>query len=632
MYKRRQGMTNLLYAWLPALCFTALFWGGVFAEKALAQPALEDMINTLKVIAGMNADGTPPATIGGGKVRQADAVYDLQVIAGLRMETADPLYGQQWHLVNTGQKAFATSGGTAGEDLRMGQAIQGRLEGQGVIVAVIDDGLEIGHEDLSGNVVLDGSYNFVTKTNDPSPDPALLAQAHGTACAGIIAAVARNGKGGRGVAPQAALKGFNYLNAQTEANAGFALGGSDLSKYVDIFNMSFGDDDITYSPLGKSMVDQYTASQSLRGGKGAIYVQSSGNGFTDFVYTSGTAKITYKCADETYYLSGVSCQNTAASEDVAQPQVITVGALNALGKKASYSTTGSAIWVSAPGGENGKNSPGILTVDQTGRDRGYSRSDLGVNAANAFETGVESSCGADNISACNAAGSYTSAFCGTSAAAPNISGAVALILTANPNLTRRDVKHILAKKARKVDIDIAELTTTINGQTYTVEQGWVTNKAGYNFHNWYGFGAVHVDDSVAMARSYTENLGTMTSKEYPDTITTPIAIPDNDAAGVTRTITVPDGDDLTIEAVQVVTTITHANTAELGIELTSPSGTKSIVMNIRGGMKKGLTNAAMGVNTFYGEKSKGTWTLRVLDSVSGNSGTLDLCKVVIYGH
>ena len=70
------------------------------------------------------------------------------------------LYKYQWHLENTGQTTFATNAGTADEDLNLNTVISSGYSGAGVTVAVIDSGLEIGHEDLADNMVA-GSYDFL---------------------------------------------------------------------------------------------------------------------------------------------------------------------------------------------------------------------------------------------------------------------------------------------------------------------------------------------------------------------------------------------------------------------------------------------------------------------------------------
>ena len=133
--------------------------------------------------------------------------------------------------------------------------------------------------------------------------------------------------------------------------------------------------------------------------------------------------------------------------------MIQVAALGAAEVKSSYSTPGPSVWISGFGGEYGYSSalfnvagtkfegPAIMTTDQSGCTNGY----VGANAAqeqNIFNDGTG---GYSENSDCN----YVSSFNGTSSAAPSVAGVVALMLEANPNLTWRDVKHILATTADK---------------------------------------------------------------------------------------------------------------------------------------------------------------------------------------
>jgi len=527
----------------------------------------------------------------------------------------DPLTAFQWHIQNTGQTAFSKSAGKPGEDLRMGKAIADQLSGLGVIMAIVDSGLEIAHEDIAGNVIPDGSYNYVNNTNDPTP--ASAEGDHGTSVTGIAAALSMNGKGGRGVAPRTSLKGFNALETNSSADEIFSLGGHTRSENVDIFNMSYGDNGLCYFPLSPTYKDFYDkTANELRGKKGGIYVKSAGNKF-------GRGACTERVWNG---VKGLTCFNATADETNSRPEIITVGAFNASGVKSSYSTAGSTLWISAPGGEYGSDSPAIITTDLSGTDRGYSRKNL-AEPDNSFEIGDPT-----YNPNCN----YTSTFNGTSSAAPNASGAIALILQTNPNLTRRDVKHILAKTARKIDPDskASYVKVNINGVDYQASEGWVTNGAGYNFHNWYGFGAVNVDAAVAMAKNYrADSLPKLLPNETGSALATAVAIPDNDASGVTRTIEVSE--DLTIENFSVQLLIKHPDTSEVGIEITSPKGTKSILLNIRSSIKTGLDGEGgvlLGSNAFYGEKTKGTWTLKVLDSVKENTGTLELFKLNIMGY
>ena len=537
----------------------------------------------------------------------------------------DPLFPFQWSLQNTGQTAFSESAGKPGEDLMMTQALTDKLSGLGVIMAVLDTGLEIAHEDLSGNVIPNGSYNYVNQTTDPTSTA--TDGDHGTSVAGIISATSMNGKGGRGVAPRSSLKGFNVLSAESGSSLSESMGANPRSQNVDVFNMSYGFGSNSYTNLSLTVKDVYDkVAGTLRGGKSGIYVKSSGNGFEDINLGTSAKPDYYICAKQSYGKKGLTCQNATADEEQSRPEVITVGAFNASGVKSSYSTAGSNLWISAPGGEYGTTSPAIITTDQSGVDKGYSRNDL-VNPNNKFEIGDPT-----YNPICN----YTSCFNGTSAAAPHASGAIALLLQTNPNLTRRDVKHILAKTARKIDPISQEsiVNVGINGVDYQASQGWVTNAAGYNFHNWYGFGAVNVDAAVTMLKNYQAgSLPLLLDKSYGSAFTVPVAIPDNNASGVMSILEVPE--DLTIENFFVQIAIEHPDTAEIGIEITSPHGTRSILLNIRSAVKKGLDEVggvALGSNAFYGEKSKGTWTLRVLDSWPGNTGSLKLFNLRILGY
>jgi hypothetical protein len=381
---------------------------------------------------------------------------------------------------------------------------------------------------------------------------------------------------------------------------------------------------------------QYASGAStLRAGKGALYVKSAGNGFDAFgsAFCGGAAII------------GVSCQNANFDPSNTLPYNIVMAALNAQGVKSSYSTAGSAIWVSAPGGEFGNNlsvvtslglvavsptsyDPAMVTVDQSGCAKGFSRNPGTI--AGPYST---FNLGGINLSSINLNCNYTNTMNGTSSAAPVMSGALALILEANPALTWRDVKHILANSARQVDAGRAAVIVPLTGGSYTAEQAWVTNAAGYKYHNWYGFGAVDVSAAVTLALGYTPgSLGTFSNTDWINSGTLSLAIPDNSITGASSIINVPN--NLTIEAVQIKVTATHPHTSDLGIELTAPSGKKSILKNIRDGfgVSTGLSGMVLASNAFYGETSTGVWTIKVVDGAASNTGTLTNWQIRIYGH
>ncbi|MBR7551873.1 S8 family serine peptidase, partial [Mycobacterium tuberculosis] len=82
---------------------------------------------------------------------------------------------------------------------------------------------------------------------------------------------------------------------------------------------------------------------------------------------------------------------------------------------------------------------------------------------------------------------YTAKMNGTSASAPMVSGVAALVLEANPNLSYRDVKYILATTATR-NHPHQPAVTLADGRTLV--PGWTGNAAGRAYSNWYGFGVV----------------------------------------------------------------------------------------------------------------------------------------------
>jgi len=111
----------------------------------------------------------------------------------------DPLFPQQWHLLNTGQ-----SGGIAGVDLNVA-GVWDTLRGTGLTIGIVDDGVQADHPDLSPN------FNFALSVNLNSNPFNLSYDTHGTPVAGIVAARGNNGLGVSGVAPEASLADIRLL-------------------------------------------------------------------------------------------------------------------------------------------------------------------------------------------------------------------------------------------------------------------------------------------------------------------------------------------------------------------------------------------------------------------------------------
>ncbi|WP_188128349.1 S8 family serine peptidase, partial [Propionispora hippei] len=402
---------------------------------------------------------------------------------------------------------------------------------------------------------------------------------HATMVAGVMVA-SRNGQGSVGVAYDATVAG-HWINAQDWS-------GLSHMKWYDIANNSWGGSvnfGLTFTPtgLGQIATPYLEAARDGRNGLGTVIVMAGGNerqqgGNTNYANTG----------------------NNRVS--------ITTGAINAqtdLGMlqvgQAPFSNQGANILVSAPGSN----------IEST------SRMIQGDNGS--------------------IFGSDTTTSQGTSFAAPIISGIVALMLQANPELGYRDVQEILALSAKKVADSNTDWTN--NGAT-----NW--NGGSMHVSHDYGFGEVDARAAVNLAENWTTQQ--TFSNEYslttqPSSGTINMTIPDGSADGIISTLTVPEN-NIQVEHVEIRVTLTHQCPGDLILKLISPSGTESVLMN-RPGKSPNDVNAR-GDMTFngsdtldyvftttrdWGETAVGTWKLQVIDTVSGSVGTLSSWSLNVYG-
>ena len=361
---------------------------------------------------------------------------------------------------------------------------------------------------------------------------------------------------------------------------------------------------------------------NLRGGKGAIYIQASGNEFKK--------NATSDCG------TNLSCAEVLWDSNASVPYIMQVGSLTGDGVISSYTTPGSGLWVSGFGGESGfddnlvsgftagTDRPAIMTADQSGCSNGYvgANSSKGSVAYNGFEN--HSGGNAEN-SSCN----YTSTFNGTSSAAPSVAGVVALMLEANPNLTWRDVKHIIATTADQVSPSRSYTLASIP------QYEWETNTAGYTFHNHFGFGKIDGAEAVTTAASYTANSrGTFKTTGYKSSGTINLGVSQTNTTS-TIAVTKPSSSNDFVEYVRVSIQFSHSIPKSIGLRLLSPGGT---IVNIMQPMTNVGTNPSstlfdIGVSALYGEVVQGNWTLAANDYINdGTDGTLVLWGIEVYGN
>ncbi len=268
-------------------------------------------------------------------------------------------------------------------------------------------------------------------------------------------------------------------------------------------------------------------------------------------------------------------------------QAIAIGAVGDTGQVADYSERGANLLVCAP--SNGNNQS-ITTVDNVGTS-GYNGGGNGDFADN----------------------SYTNSFGGTSSACPLAAGCAALLLEANPNLGWRDVKEILVRSSRKVSPTSA---------------GWFYNGANFDFHDDFGAGMIDATAMVNLAAGWVK-LPAMTTHQVTQQNLNQSISPNGGSTSVS--FTVAAGANQRVEQIKLAQSTVHSDRGDLRFELTSPSGTTSVLADFRKRDTAESQAWAFSTPQFWGELSVGTWTLRVLNGSSTVAGTLQQATLHVYG-
>lgn len=187
-------------------------------------------------------------------------------------------------------------------------------------------------------------------------------------------------------------------------------------------------------------------------------------------------------------------------------------------------------------------------------------------------------------------------FGGTSAAAPQVAGVVALMLQANPELTWRDVQHILIVCARKTDAN---------------ERDWVQNGAGLWVNHNYGFGLVDAGACVMLSQSWT----LLGNPIDPIVLTAPPGVENSipQAYGKPFVQVVECAEDFILEHVEIYVRIAHNDIGQLDVVLTSPNGTQSELFVHHNNNRQVNMDWTFSSTRMWGESPLGNWSMGVVD-------------------
>ena len=240
-------------------------------------------------------------------LEQQAAIQKLDQLA-TELDIRDPIFKEQWHLFNPLQ---------LGHDMNVTGVWTQGITGQGVISAIIDDGLDMYSDDLKGNYYANGSWDY----NDPGPEPKprLFDDKHGTRCAGEIAAV-RNEVCGVGMAYDSQVAGIRILSKPI-SDEDEAASINYHYQENQIYSCSWGPPDDGKTMEGPSILIEkaiVNGVQKGRGGKGSVFVFAAGNGannddncnfdgYTNSIYSITVGAID-RAGDHPYYSESCSAQ------------------------------------------------------------------------------------------------------------------------------------------------------------------------------------------------------------------------------------------------------------------------------------------------------------------------------------
>jgi subtilisin family serine protease len=498
----------------------------------------------------------------------------------------DSLYPQQWYLNNSG-KGFQIA---SNSHIYVEKAWDITKGDRSIVVAVTDDGFDINHPDFQGQGKIVAPKDF--QDNDFVPLPEGGEPSHGTACAGIAIAE-ENGSGIVGVAPGCAfmpIRTTGYLDDESIEQ----VFGHAVKNGASVISCSWGPAAV-YFPLSLRQRAALTrAATSGRNGKGCVIVFAAGNANRP---TNGTVNERdwpdNILKGSTQWLAGFT----------VHPDAIAVSSSTSLNKKAAYSNWGTSISVCAPS----NNAPPGMWFEKTGLIPTAPEVDITLPGLGVFTTDQMGAAGYDKSN-------FTGTFGGTSSACPIVAGVAALILSANPDLTAKDVKRILQQTADKIVDADADPQLGLKLGTYDAN--------GYS--QWFGYGKVNAFKAVQAAQQ--QKVQGSVSRRVQGRNDNRVAISDDNPQGISSAISISDNNR--VRDIQVSVNIEHSFLGDIEVSLIAPDG-RTVLLQSR------VLGSATQLQTIYSVQStpilgqlinvpaSGSWQLRIVDFAQLDTGTLN---------
>ncbi|XP_039104048.1 proprotein convertase subtilisin/kexin type 4 isoform X2 [Hyaena hyaena] len=444
------------------------------------------------------------------------------------------------------------------------------LSGRGIVVSVLDDGIEKDHPDLWANYDPLASYDF--NDYDPDPQPRYSPSdenRHGTRCAGEVAAVANNGFCGAGVAYNARIGGVRMLDG-TITDIIEAQSLSLQPQHIHIYSASWGPEDDGRTVDGPGILTREAFRRGVtkgRGGLGTLFIWASGNG-------------------------GLHSDNCNCDGYTNSVHTLSVGSTTREGRVPWYSEAcASTLTTTYSSGVAAD--PQIVTTDLHHR--------------------------------------CTDEHTGTSASAPLAAGIIALALEANPFLTWRDMQHLVVRASRPAQLQAEDWRANGVGRQVSHHYGYGLLDARLLVDMARTWLPTQPQKKcvIQIVHTPTPAEGALAAPAAPSPILPLTEVRRNVSACAGRANRIRS-----LEHVQAQLSLSYSRRGDLEISLTSPMGTRSTLVAIRplDVSGQGYNNWIFMSTHFWDEDPQGLWTLGLENKGNYfNTGTLYRYTLLLYG-